>query len=156
MSKDLTRSLMTAGVVAGGVVLDAWLSIYISALPARVALISAFAYVAGRMWSHWSASSPQLKQPAIQTGAVADSALADARMLAEVTTATEHLRSVRLLIEISEGHRQPLPRAVPVNLDLVIKHLDKARQLFSAGDRPGVATGPGICVDGQRPLAAHE
>jgi hypothetical protein len=117
---------MTAGAFASVIALDAWLAIYISALPARVTLIFSLAHIAYRMWPHHAGSSAQLKQP----GTAVQSTCEDARMLAKITTALEHLRSVRLLLEISEVHRQRLPRAVPLNVELVIKRLDAARQRF--------------------------
>jgi hypothetical protein len=44
----------------------------------------------------------------------------------EIALAIEHLESIRVLLEISRGHQQPVPRAVPTNLDLVLKHLRTA------------------------------
>jgi hypothetical protein len=121
-AEDFAQSLMISGAFASVIALDAWLAIYISALPARLALIFCLVYIAYRMWPHRAGSSAQLKQPAT----AAHSTCKDARMLAEITTALEHLRSVHLLLEISEAHRQRLPRAVPLNVELVIKRLDAA------------------------------
>jgi hypothetical protein len=52
-------------------------------------------------------------------------------LLREVALAIEHIRSIRILLDISQAHQQPIPRAVPGNLDLVLKHLLKAQEQFS-------------------------
>jgi hypothetical protein len=55
---------------------------------------------------------------------------ASEQVLRELALAMEHLESIRVLLEISDSHQQPVPRAVPTNLRLVLKHLRSAgRQL---------------------------
>ena len=56
----------------------------------------------------------------------------DENLLQEVALAIEHIRSIRVLLEISQAHRQPIPPAVPHNLALVAKHLDNAQHQLRA------------------------
>lgn len=41
----------------------------------------------------------------------------------ELSLAAEHVQSIRLLLEISRSHQQPIPGAALRNLELVSKHL---------------------------------
>ena len=50
----------------------------------------------------------------------------DENLLQEVALAIELIRSIGVLLEISQTHRQPIPPALPHNLALVAKHLDNA------------------------------
>jgi hypothetical protein len=43
----------------------------------------------------------------------------------ELGLAIEHIQSIRVLLDVSSSHKQPVPRAVFVNLELVLKHLGK-------------------------------
>jgi hypothetical protein len=47
-------------------------------------------------------------------------------VLRELLLAIEHIQSIRILLEISHAHRQPVPLAVSANLNLVLKSLRKA------------------------------
>lgn len=49
----------------------------------------------------------------------------------ELKLAVEHIQSILVLLQISADHKQPVPRAVLVNLDLVLKNLTKL-----TGDAP--------------------
>lgn len=133
MPKYWMRWLTAAGVLAATVLLDEWLETYTSALLLRLALIAVLALVAVRFWPKRAPIPVEPQPPPDQAGPSPDK-----QMMAEIATALEHLRSVGLLLEISETHRQPLPRVVPLNLELVIKHLEKARQQFTAREQDPV------------------
>jgi hypothetical protein len=65
---------------------------------------------------------------------------ASEQLLRDVSLAVEHIESIRILLEISNTHNQPIPRAVPANLNLVLKNLENARTRFSV--RPETAHSP--------------
>ena len=47
--------------------------------------------------------------------------------------AAEHVESIKTLLEISQTHQQPIPRAAFQNLELVSKHLRTIERQFDAG-----------------------
>lgn len=51
----------------------------------------------------------------------------------ELSLASEHLHSIRLLLEISQSHQQPIPTAALRNLELVSKHLLEIRRRVDPG-----------------------
>jgi hypothetical protein len=62
---------------------------------------------------------------------------------AELALAVEHIQSIRVLLEVSSSHDQPVPRAVLVNLQLVLKSLRKLAQSCPGSTENGVTTTPG-------------
>jgi hypothetical protein len=50
----------------------------------------------------------------------------------ELNLAIEHIESIRVLLQVSEAHNQPIPAAVPLNLDLVVKHLRRLNEACPA------------------------
>lgn len=57
----------------------------------------------------------------------------DLRLSADLKLAADHVESIRTLIEVSEAHRQPVPRAAFQNLELVSKHLRGIERQLEAG-----------------------
>lgn len=158
MPKNWTRCLMSAGALAGVVLLDEWFAGYIPALPARLAIIFGFALGLERLWPRYAAKEDQPEHQSTEFETTEPATFSSTQMLAEISTALEHLRSVGLLLEISESHRQPLPRAVPLNVELVIKHLDKARRQFAVHERLDVpeTRGEPVSIHGAQPLPVSE
>ena len=59
------------------------------------------------------------------------------RLSTDVGLAADHVESIRALLEISQAHQQPIPRAVFQNLDLVSKHLRAIQRRLEAGRPDG-------------------
>ncbi|MCC7155642.1 MAG: hypothetical protein IT161_13785 [Bryobacterales bacterium] len=57
----------------------------------------------------------------------------DLRLSANLKLAADHVESIRTLIEVSEAHQQPVPRAAFQNLELVSKHLRGIERQLEAG-----------------------
>ena len=76
------------------------------------------------------------------------------RLSADVGLAADHVESIRALLEISQAHQQPVPRAVFQNLDLVSKHLRAIQRGLEAG-RPDEQSEPPLS-SGQGPPACRE
>lgn len=57
---------------------------------------------------------------------------------ADLALALEHLQSIRVLLQVSAAHRQPVPPAVLINLDLVLKNLRKAASSHPAAPECGL------------------
>jgi hypothetical protein len=55
------------------------------------------------------------------------------RLKGDLQLAADHVESIRALLEISQIHQQPIPRAVFQNLELVSKHLRETQQQLDAG-----------------------
>jgi hypothetical protein len=142
MPNNWKQVLTIACAIAGMELLDEWLAVYIPGIVLRVALLFGLAFIAGSLWQWYPATSEQSARKAIEAGDAERIAVLDMQAISEVTIALEHLRSVRLLLEISDIHRQPLPRAVPLNLELVIKHLDNARQRFGSRELTAASFSP--------------
>jgi len=51
----------------------------------------------------------------------------------ELSLATEHLHSIRWLLEIARQHDRPIPPAALTNLDLVSKHLGEMQRRLEPG-----------------------
>jgi hypothetical protein len=47
--------------------------------------------------------------------------------------AADHVESIKALLEVSQTHRQPIPRAAFQNLELVSKHLRDIQKQVDAG-----------------------
>ena len=54
------------------------------------------------------------------------------RLRGDLELAADHVESIRALLEISQTHQQPIPRAVFQNLELVSKHLREIQQQLGA------------------------
>jgi hypothetical protein len=113
--------LLTAIGLAAVLAIDDWLS---HTLSSRLVLIAAAALVSGAL-INWSNQRPQQpdSQP-LQTPAFPRESL-HLVFPSELALAIEHLQSIRVLLDVSESYNQAIPRAVLVNLDLVLKHLRK-------------------------------
>lgn len=79
-------------------------------------------------------------------------------LYADLGLAADHVESIRALLEISQAHRQPVPRAVFQNLDLVSKHLRAIQRGLEAGrpdeqSEPPLSSGQGLpaCRESPRP-----
>jgi len=156
--RNWIRSLMIAAAFAGMILLDEYLAVYVPAMAARLTLVLGFTFVAGFLWRQYRASLPQSIHTSIEGAHTENITTLDVQAISEITTALEHLRSVRLLLEISNNHGQPLPRAVPLNLELVIKHLDRARERFRSRELVDTSLNQiaRMCVDGPQSLATHK
>lgn len=75
-------------------------------------------------------------------------------LCADVGLAADHVESIRALLEISQAHQQPIPRAVFQNLDLVSKHLRAIQRGLEAG-RPDEQPEPPLS-SGDGPPALRE
>jgi len=80
------------------------------------------------------------------------------RLSTDVGLAADHVESIRALLEISQAHQQPIPRAVFQNLDLVSKHLRAIQRRLEAGrpdEQPELrlssGEGPPACQESPRP-----
>jgi len=54
------------------------------------------------------------------------------RLKGDLKLAADHVESIRALLEISQTHQQPIPRAAFQNLELVSKHLRETQQQLDA------------------------
>lgn len=125
-----TQCFLTAIGLTAVLALDSWLGapVYVrfvligAAAPLIVALI-----VNLRPARQPAASAPPPAMPALQ-GESSRPALPPS----ELYLAIEHIQSIRVLLQVSASYNQPIPTAVPVNLDLVLKHLRK----LTAADAP--------------------
>jgi hypothetical protein len=64
-------------------------------------------------------------------GPVENESILEGSVLREVSLAVEHIQSIRVLLDISRAHRQPIPSAVFGNLDLVCKRLSQVQNRLS-------------------------
>jgi hypothetical protein len=71
----------------------------------------------------------------------------------ELDLAIEHIQSIRVLLDVSSSHNQPVPRAVFVNLDLVLKHL---RKLNGVSSHPDVESAPSTKLMESEPAFAPD
>ena len=117
-----TAWLLTAIGLAAVLAIDDWLS---PTVYSRLVLIAAAALMIGALINRSNQrrqlpDSPPLPTPALPT----ESSHLEVSP-SELALAIEHIQSIRVLLDVSASHNQPIPHAVLVNLDLVLKHLRK-------------------------------
>jgi hypothetical protein len=71
-------------------------------------------------------------------------------MSADLGLAADHVESIRTLLEVSEAHRHPIPRAAFQNLELVSKHLRGVQRSLES-HRPGESSGPLLSAKAESP-----
>jgi hypothetical protein len=122
--------LMTAAVICTTLIVNESLaSSRPLALYSRVALVIGLATALTWYWRSLSSARMDPEPSAIPRAPHENiPPTMDENLVREVALAIEHIRSIRVLLEISRAHRQPIPPAVPHNLALVAKHLENAQQ----------------------------
>jgi hypothetical protein len=114
---NATRLLVTAGSLAGLALVNEWLAESVPLLPFRMPLLLAVAFVAAIWLRPFPAPAPV--RPVQADGGES--------LLAEVDHAIDHLRSAVVVLQVSQAYRQPLPPSMLLTLELVLKHLVRAR-----------------------------
>lgn len=121
------------------------------------ALAAAFAGI--RRWLRIPAASRRMMRERDDAGCAGDSAKAatsDLNQLLrhtlrrDLSLASEHVHSIRCLLEIAREHRQPIPSAALTNLELVSKHLGELQRRIDNGDDE-TAPQPKISAFAHRP-----
>jgi hypothetical protein len=108
--------------LAAVLALDDWLSL----TPySRLVLIGAAALVSGALINRSNQRPQQPDSPPLPTPPLPRESSYPPVSPCELSLAIEHIQSIRVLLDVSASHNQPIPRAVLVNLDLVLKHLRK-------------------------------
>jgi hypothetical protein len=128
MQRFLLRSSAIAFALASVIVVDEWLASQgAAAVYARITFIVAVAVLGAFQWRRFSRCETRDLSPADKARAMCpDCEPVNQNLVRELALAIEHIQSIRILLEISSTHQQPIPRAVPANLSLVAKHLRKA------------------------------
>jgi hypothetical protein len=103
-------------------VIDDWLS---HTLYSRLVLIAAAALVSDALINRSNRRPRQPDSPPLPTPALPSESSHLPVSPSELSLAIEHIQSIRVLLDVSASHNQPIPRAVLVNLDLVLKNLRK-------------------------------
>ena len=124
MERIFWRWLLVGAVLGGVLIVDGWLSGFFARLALVAVAAAALAWWFGKTGPRRDEASPETASPA---GPVVSSAAAE-NLLGEVALALDHIRSIRILLEISQTHQQPVPPAVQHNLGLVAKHLESAQK----------------------------
>jgi hypothetical protein len=125
--------LFITGALFTFVVMDDWVAGFPSiAVWARIALVVGFAAAATCVWAIWGlrASTATADPKPSELSASSPQAVVSQDLVRELTLALDHIRSIRVLLEISQTHRQPVPPSVPRNLELVAKYLENAQKPF--------------------------
>jgi hypothetical protein len=141
MQRVYTSWVFAAAVLCAALVVDDWAAASQStAVYTRIALI---VFAASVLTLLGRDSEPDAGSPAAAPVEGSYRKFAPAIIdnhLREIALALDHIRSIRVLLEISQTHRQPIPSAVPRNLELVAKHLDNAQQqlTFEPVDMPSL------------------
>jgi hypothetical protein len=122
----------------GVIVADQWLALNAPfGICGRLGLVLGVAATGTVLLYRFTRSGLASPSPANEPNALlSDKPRAGEQVPRVLALAIEHLESIRVLLEISDSHQQPLPRAVPTNLNLVLKHLRSAgRQLHAETHR---------------------
>jgi hypothetical protein len=122
--------LLMASALCAWIVLDALLAWRGSAALSEMVTLP-FATTAALVF--WRRSGQKLKPDTNEPsngvadlppeGPVGNDSMVEGSVLREVSLAIEHIQSIRVLLDISRAHRQPIPSAVFGNLDLVCRRL---------------------------------
>jgi hypothetical protein len=130
-----TKSWVIAAVVlTAALLLDGWLALLpVPVFYGRAALIIGLASVLSWYRPKFATTGTTAVVERTTTPAANDD------LIREIALAVEHIRSIRVLLHVSQAHEQPVPPAVSRNLALVAKHLEKAMTCENA-------TPAGICA----------
>lgn len=130
-----TCCLFIASALCVVIIADEWLAAHgPAAVYGRIGLIIGVA-AAGAVHCYRSdlgrcSSGPLIDNDESQAMSLG-SPVRNEELVRDLSLAIEHIESIRVLLEISRAHQQPVPRAIPANLDLVLKNLQKAREQLS-------------------------
>jgi hypothetical protein len=117
-----TAWLLTAIGLAAALAIDDWLS---HTPYSRLVLIAGAALMISALINRSNQRRQQPDSPPLPTPALPTESSHLEVPPSELALAIEHIQSIRVLLDVSASHNQPIPRAVLVNLDLVLKHLRK-------------------------------
>ena len=116
------------------VIIDQWLtSNALFGIYGRIGLILSVAATATIVFYRWRCRQLAKRLPVMAPSQnMSDTPPPSQQLRRELALAIQHLESIGVLLDISDGHQQPVPRAVPANVKLVLKHLrNAARQVHT-------------------------